>query len=312
MLSLGLGFALAGLGGTVLAQTAAVEVLAAGVPGDGNDQLARAVAEGLASTKLTPRAMALDVPRNETAVSEFVAGKRPRAYLMVIGLSGIGELLIAGAESALDACRPLVRLIGEHQPIVVPVASPFKSLNDLMSAIACDPGATPWTGRALGGSDHQLALQLTIAAGGDPRRVVFRPADTTAQVSMRMLRGEAALATGALSEFRQQIRGGTLRALAVASPERASGVDIPTLQEQGVNVAMLNWRGIVTRDAIGKTIIERFEKALGLLAQAPGWRQMLEQRQWADLYRPPAEFASFVADERRRISALLKSAGAIG
>lgn len=308
----GLGAALSLPGAPAFGQTAAIEVLAAGVPGDGNDQLARAVAEGLATTKLTPRAIAVDVPRGDAALAEFVDGKRPRANLMVVGLSGVGELLMAGAERRLDGCRPIARMTGEHQPIVVPADSSIKTLRDLMDAIAKDPGALPWAGRAVGGADHQLALQLTMAAGSDPRRVVYQPAETTARVSMQVLTGTAPIATGALSEFLQQIRGGTLRALAIASPERPAGVDIPTLRESGVDLAMLNWRGIVTRDSVGKTLIERFEKALAQLAEGPGWRQLLGQRRWADLYQPPAEFSAFLTEERKRIAGLLRSAGAIG
>jgi putative tricarboxylic transport membrane protein len=291
------------------AQTAGVEVLAAGSPGEGDDQLARAVVEGLGATRLVPRATAVNVPRETTAISDFIEGKRPRASLMVISLSTIGALTIAGQARSLDAARPIARLIGEHQPIVVPAASPFRALGDLMAALGKDPSAIGWIGRALGSADHQLALLLTAAAGGDPSRLAYRPVDSAARASVEALRGTAAVATGALSEFIQQMRGGTLRALALASPERAPGLDMPTLREQGVDIAMMNWRGVISRDTVGSTLLDRFSQAVEKLVRVPGWRQLLAQRHWEDLYEPGDPFGRLIRDERARVAALMARLG---
>jgi putative tricarboxylic transport membrane protein len=293
-----------------LGQTAGVEVLATGVPGDGDDQLARALAEGLGTTRLTPRAIPDNVPRETLAFSEFLDGKRPRASLMVMGLSTIGALTLAGRGGLIGEGRPLARLIAEHQPIVVPEASPFRTLADLMAAITKNPGEVAWTGRARGSADHQLCIELTIAAGADPRRISYRAVDTSARASFEVLTGQAMVGTGALAEYVQQVRGGTLRALAVASPQRAPGFDTPTAREQGVDVAVVNWRGALTRDSVGRALIERFEAALDKLVQFSGWRQLLSQRHWGDLYLPGAEFERFVTTERLRVGHLLKQAGA--
>lgn len=289
-----------------LAQVAGVEVLAAGRPGDGNDQLARALAEGLGTTLLVPRAVAVDVPNEATAVNDFVQGKRPRAGLMVLGLSTIGVMLGAKTDESLGACRPIGLLTGERQPIVVPAASPLRAISDLMRALAVDSSQVSWGGRARFGADHQLCLQLIRLAGGDVGRVSYRPFATSAEVSTKALVGELTVASGALSDFLQQIRGGTMRALALASPERAPGVDVPTLRELGVELAQTNWRGVVTRDAVGSAMIGRFIAAVPRVAQSAGWRQMMGQRYWEDVYQPPEAFGRHIEAERRRVAALLK------
>jgi putative tricarboxylic transport membrane protein len=300
--------ALAGLS-PAAGQLAGVEVIAAGRPGGGDDQLARAVAEGLGTTRLLPSAVAINLPREPETLATFLDGKRPRASLMVVGLSTIGALAIAGKAGLLNGARPLARLLAERQPVVVPESSPLRGLPDLMAAIARDPSSVQWVGRAVGGADHQLCLEMTIAAGGDPARISYRAVDTSATASMEALTGKAAVATGALAEFLQQIRGGTLRALAIASPERAPGVDIATLREQGVGVAVDNWRGLITRDAVGRTLIGRFGEALDRLVDVPGWRQLLNQRHWSDFYLAGEAFERFMAEERARVLALLKRAG---
>lgn len=308
---LGAAAAAAVLGGSAFAQTVGLEVIAPGQPGDGDDQLARAVAEGLGKTQLLPRAVAVNVPRETVALGEFLDGKRPRGSLMVIGLSTVGALIAARAADRLPECRPVARLIGERQPIVVRADSPFRTIGDLMAAIARDPGSVSWGGRLIGGADHQLALLVTKASGGDPKRLNYRSADIASRPSFWALTGEVQVATGALLEFASQIRGGTLRALALASPDRPADLDIPTLKEQGVDVAMLNWRGLVSRDSVGSALIDRFGEGMLRVSRYPGWLQMVAQRYWANIYDEEGPFERFIADETARVSKLLTEAGVI-
>ena len=82
--TLGLGaIGFAGVARPAFGQSASIEVIAAGKPGDGDDQLARAVAEGLGNTELLPRAAAVNVEREAQALGEFLDGKRPRATLIL-------------------------------------------------------------------------------------------------------------------------------------------------------------------------------------------------------------------------------------
>ncbi|PZQ11625.1 MAG: hypothetical protein DI565_17970 [Ancylobacter novellus] len=293
------------------AQTVGLEILSAGKPGDGDDQLARAVAEGFGVTELLPRAVAVNVERDAEALSEFLDGKRPRAALMVIGLSSVGMLLATRAPNKLSECRPVARLIGERQPIVVQAASPYRTIDDLMTAIRRDTASVTWTGRPIGGADHQLALLLTKAAGGDMARLSYRPADSAAQASYWALKGETQVATGPLIEYAAQILGGTLRALALASPDRAPGLDTPTLKEQGVDLAMINWRGVASRASVGQALIDRFGQATMTVSGYKGWGQLLQQRFWSNLYEDGASFERFIAEETTRVSALLSEARVI-
>ena len=290
------------------AQIAGLEVIAAGPPGDGQDQLARAIAEGLALTQLTPRAMAINEPREIDVFSDFLDGKRPRAALMVFGLSTIGVLHQARAGGLIDRCRPMCRVLGEHLPLVVPATSKLRDVAQLVEAIRKDAASVTWAGRMKGSADHMLALRLTRAAGGDVSRLAYTAFGTTAEASNHVLKGEVTVGVGALVEFIAQIRGGTLRPLALASPQRADGLDIPTLKETGIDLAMLNWRGLVSRDAVGRALIDRYGEAIAKVVKTPGWGSLMRQRNWVDLYLPENDFAGFIAREREQAAAVLAGA----
>ena len=47
------------------------------------------------------------------------------------------------------------------------------------------------------------------------------------------------------NEFADQIEAGNVRALAIGTRERVDGIDVPSLGEQGVDVELTNWRGLV-------------------------------------------------------------------
>ena len=295
------------------AQIASMEVVAATGAGDGDDQLARAIAEGLTSTHLLPSAGAAAAPGEDgvTGFRQFVSGARPKPGLMVLGLGTLGSLVLRKADQELDRTLPLATMIGERQPVIVAADSPIRTVPDLLAAIRDDQGAVRWGGRRLGGADHQISLLTTQAAGGDLRRVNYLAGDDRTEVVGRLLRGEVSVATGGLADLLAQIRGGTVRALALASDEPAPGIEIPTFREQGVDVALLHWRGVIARKSLDPALAARFSDALKQLSQATGWRQLLNQRSWQELYAPGPQFAALLDRERARLAALFDAAGVL-
>lgn len=291
----------------------ALEIVSGTGAGDGDDQLARAIAEGLTSTRLLPSAGAATAPGNAgvDGFRQFVSGARPKPGLMVLGLGTVGAIIIQKADEGLDRCQPIACMVGERQPVVVSATSPIKTLQDLFAAIRKDQGAVRWVGRALGGADHQIALLVTKAAGGDIRKVNYAAGDDRTEVATMLMKDEATVATGDLVDLTAQIRGGTLTALALSSGERAPLVDIPTFREQNVDIALIHWRGVVARVSMEPALAARFEDALTTLDRELGWRQLLEQLRWANLFSDADAFATRLKAERARMTALFIEAGAL-
>jgi putative tricarboxylic transport membrane protein len=48
-----------------------------------------------------------------------------------------------------------------------------------------------------------------------------------------------------------------MRAIAVTSPQRLKGIDVPTLKEQGIDVEIGNWRGVYGAPASRPTSARR-------------------------------------------------------
>lgn len=226
----------------------------------------------------------------------------------MLGLGSLGPLVLRKADRGLDGCRPLALLVGEAQPIVVLDKSPIRTFEDLKRTMREDPGRLRWAGRSAGGADHQLVLQAAIAMGADPTRVNYIAGDERTEASIKLMRGEADVATADLGDLSAQIRGGVVRPLAISSAQRAANFDIPTFHEQGVPLTFVNWRGVFARRRIEQAFFERFEEAMRTLSQLSGWRQLSAARNWLDIYAPEADFARLVAAERARLKALFETA----
>ena len=101
-----------------------------------------------------------------------------------------------------------------------------------------------WGGGSAGGTDHILAGLIAKAAGVDPTKVNYIAHSGGGEALSAILGGHVTAGISGYEEFAPQIAAGKLRGLAISSDERLPGVDVPTLKEQGIDVSLVNWRGV--------------------------------------------------------------------
>src|SRR5258708_25058696 len=82
------------------------------------------------------------------------------------------------------------------------------------------------------------------AVGVDTSNVNYIPQAGGGEVLRALLSGQSTAGISGYSELAEGLRSGKLRAIAVSSERRLPDVGIPTLKEQGIDVTMMNWRGI--------------------------------------------------------------------
>jgi hypothetical protein len=209
----------------------------------------------------------------------------------------------------LREVTPIARLTGEYEVIVVPSASPFQSLNDLVRAFREKPESISWGGGSAGGSDQMLAGLVADAIGVSPRRVNYIAFSGGGESLSAILGGQVSAGINGLAELAPQIESGTVRVLAISSAERLPGVAAPTLREQGIDVEFENWRSLVAPPGISRADRERLETAVGAMVKSAEWREALQHYRWIDRYLPGDEFARFSRTEDQRVRAILTKLG---
>jgi putative tricarboxylic transport membrane protein len=301
------------LAAPVQAQVKNVEIIAPAGPGGGYDQLARATQQVLEKEGLASGVQVVNVPGagGTIGLAQFVTGKKRGNNLLVTGLGMIGAIRINKAPVTLDQVTPLARLTGEYQPLVVSADSPIKTLADLQAKFKADPGSVSWGGFALGSPDHLLSALTVKAMGGDVAKMNYIVAGAGGEMLAQVMGGHITVATGGLNEFAQQLEAGKLRALAISSPERLPGVDIPTFKEQGLDVELVNWRGLMASSSARPADRKAIDEALGKVVKSADWQQIMKERGWVDMYQPADEFAAFLKGEQGRIEGILAELGLV-
>jgi putative tricarboxylic transport membrane protein len=96
-----------------------------------------------------------------------------------------------------------------------------------------------------------------------------------------------------------------MRALAISSEKRIAGVNIPTLKEQGVDVELANWRGIVAAPGITKAQRDDLIKAVEKAVKSKEWQETLKKNEWTDYYLPGDPFNAYIDSESKRLNGVL-------
>jgi putative tricarboxylic transport membrane protein len=298
---------------TAHAQTVAqLRLIAPAAPGGGWDQTARVMQQALQREGLARLAPVENIPgaAGTIGLARFIGAERGRGdVLLVSGLIMLGGIVTHRSPVTLGDVVPIARLTGEYEVIAVPAASPFHTLQDLMTAFTAQPGSISWGGGSAGGSDQILAGLVADAVGVDPKRVNYIAFSGGGESMSAILGGAVSVGINGFAEFAPQLDAGTLRALAISSAERLPGVEIPTLREQGVNVEFENWRSLVAAPGISAAERAQLEAVVRALVRSPTWRESLARYRWLDRHLDGDAFARFVAAEEVRVQSILKKLG---
>lgn len=146
-------------------------IVAPAAPGGGWDQTARAMQRVWLEIEPGASVQVENVPgaAGTIGLARFIQSERgnPDA-LLVTGLVMVSSVVLNHSPVTLADAMPIARLTGEFEVIVVPSASPYQSLGDLLAAFTSDPGRVSWGGGSAGGTDDLLirliAEQLGLAA----------------------------------------------------------------------------------------------------------------------------------------------------
>jgi putative tricarboxylic transport membrane protein len=300
------------VGGSAKAEVEGLEIMVAAAPGSGADQTARAIQQALQEEGLASGIQIENVPGagGTIALAKFITSKKGRGdAVMTTFYVMIGSIITNQSPVTLDQVTPLARLSGEYEVIVVPANSPIASMADLVAKLKQDPGAVSWGGGSAGGIDHILAGLVAKNVGVDPTKVNYVAHAGGGEALASILGGHVTAGISGWQEFAQQVESGQLRAIAITSAERLPGIEVPTLKEQGIDIVLPTWRGLVAPPGIKEADLEALSAAVEQMVKSPSWKKVLAERGWLDLYMPREEFATFIKQQQVEVGAILKDIG---
>lgn len=289
-----------------------LRMIAPAAPGGGWDQTARVMQQVLQRAGLVHTASVENIPgaAGTIGLARFITAERGQGeVVMVSGLIMVSAIVTNGSPVTLREVTPIARLTGEYEVIVVPAASPFRSLQDLIRTFKERPESISWGGGSAGGSDQLLAGLVADAIGVSPRRVNYIAFSGGGEAMSAILGGQVSVGINGLAEFLPQIEAGTVRVLALSSAARLPNLDAPTLREQGVDVEFENWRSLVAPPGISETDLARIERTTEAMVRSAEWRDALTRYRWIDRYLAGGDFDRFMKAEDARVRSILRKIG---
>ena len=191
--------------------------------------------------------------------------------------------------------------------LVVPSASPFKSVQDVVKAAREKPGKLTYASAGNGGAQH-LAAELFAQA--QKLELVHVPYKGGAPALTDLVGGQVDMMFSAVSASGPQVKGGKLRALATTGSKPTAGfTELPTVAASGVpNFEVYEWNGLLAPKGTPAAVVQRLEKEVQAVVAQPDVRQRL-----ADLGAEPvgssaSEFKAFLASETAKWSKVIKDA----
>ncbi|MDR6118833.1 putative tricarboxylic transport membrane protein [Aeromicrobium sp. SORGH_AS981] len=281
-------------------------------PGGGYDLTGRAAAQVMEEDDLTGRFEITNVigASGTVAMQRLLNERGADDLVMLMGLGVVGATYTNDSAARVSKATPIARLVEEQEGLLVPADSPFKTVDDLVTAWKKDPrSVTVGGGSSPGGPDHLFPMQLAQTLGIDPKDVNYIAYDGGGPLTTALLGEKIQVGTSGLGEFQGQIDDGSLRVLAVSGDERLDGIDAPTLTESDIDLVFTNWRGLLAPPGIDDATREYLTGLVTEMHDTPEWREALKRNGWIDAFATGEEFGTFLTEQDERVDSTLKELG---
>ena len=192
--------------------------------------------------------------------------------------------------------------------IVVSAKSPFNTLADLVKFAKANPGKLNFASAGSGTSTQLGAELLKKEAGIFMTHIPYRGA---APATTDLIAGVADMMVADVPAVVSLIKGGQLRALAVASPTRSPALpETPTTAESGLKgVVSGTWYGLMAPARTPPDVIAKVNAALNKALQHPDSLAYFKLQGVQPVGGSADEFGQFIRAEANKWGTLAKAVG---
>jgi putative tricarboxylic transport membrane protein len=295
--------------------TRPLEIVAPANPGGGWDAMARTINRVLEIEKLYPQPMSvLNKPGGGGAVGmAYINMKKTDDYeLVVFSPPLIINTINKTFSQSYTTLTPLAKLITDYQVFIVKADSPYKTFKDLMDAVKKNPVAVKFAGGSSPGSmDHLAFCKVAKMQGINAKDLSYVAFSGGGEALTTLLGGNVAFVSSGTGEVLTHIQAGTVRALAISSPERRGGIlkDVPTLKESGINTTYEVWRGVFGTPGMSKEAQAYWASNIKKMVGTKTWKESLDKLEWVEAYADAGTFAKFLKEEEKTYLELMTDLG---
>jgi len=243
--------------------------------------------------------------------TEFISRAAPDGY--TIGMGNFAPMAVNKTLFGNLRYDPETDIIPivliEKGPLVLVVnpSSPYKTVQDIVTAAKAKPGALTFSSGGIGGSHHLSAELFEQNAGIEMIHVPYKSGSAGLT---DLMAGNVTMMFDQMYSAMPSIKGDKIRAIAITSKKRSPLLpNIPSFSEIGYpKVEVLNWQGLIAPKGTPKAIIDQLNAAANEALKDPALRELMLSQGNEIGGGSPADFAALVKSESAKWSAVVKTA----
>jgi tripartite-type tricarboxylate transporter receptor subunit TctC len=240
--------------------------------------------------------------------SELVAKAAPDGYTLLLGATtthGINPALTP--KLGYDPIRdftPISLVATIPHVLVVHPSLPVKTVQDLVKLAKAKPGMA--FGSAGHGSPHHLAIEMLKGmAQLDLVHVAYKG---SAPAMTDLMGGQIQLMSVELTAAAPYIKEGRMRPIAIETPQRVPGVDLPTVAEAGYpGFEVTAWYAVFGPAGMPPAIVSKLHSEVAKAVADPEVQERFRSLGATPVGSTPSELAAHVRAELARWTRVIKA-----
>ena len=231
-------------------------------------------------------------------------------FLSNIGTHGINQSLYSKLSyEPVKDFEPVTTLFISPNFVLVPAASPAKTMAELLAYIKERPGKVSYGSQSIGSGGH-LSGEIVKAKHG--LEMTHVPYKGSGPVLADLVAGRIDLLFDPLSSSLPFVKEGKLRALGLTSERRSPlAPDVPTMRELGfVGYDVNPWFGLSAPAGTPRPVIDRANTEFIRALKHPEVVKRLADLGVETMGSTPEEYAKFIQSETTRWTAVVVASGA--
>ena len=217
--------------------------------------------------------------------------------------------LLSKVDHGWESLMPVVNVFLDPEVIFVRSQSPFKSFGEAMANAKANPGRQKW-GAANPASLERIAMERLNRMVG--ARAAIASHEGGGDMMINVLNGTLDLGIGEIQEFRPQLDAGQIRLLAVLTDKRLVDMpDLPTAREQGIDLAVIKFRGIAGPKGLPANVLKAWEDGIQAVLADPAYRAEYARENLVVAFKGHEEAGRFTAAVAEDIAVSLRELGVV-